>query len=217
MTKNKKGKVVQMLSPENYIRKKARTLPLFECLVRSDWEETKMTAVVIARQHINGHITACSYVVDLACLGVKDTMFLFNVTPLDYSDFKEKLNASTDMIEVDYPLAHNIILAAVEFAAEFGFKPCKEYESITKFMLEEDTEEIELIEIECGKNGKPFYIQGPFEDDVRARQIMVQLEKTAGRGNYDFVWGADDEFADQFDDDDDLEVDNENAYPINPK
>ena len=206
MVKNKKGKVIQMLSPENYIRKKARTLPLFECVVTSDWEETKMTTVIIARNHTSGNITACSYVVDLDCLGVKDSMFLFNVSPLVYSEYKEKINGRLDMMEVDYTLAHNIILAGVEFAAEFGFKPYKEYESITKFMLEEDTEEIELIEIECGKDGKPFYVQGPFEDDVRSRQIIAQLEKTAGRGNYDFLLSADDEFNGQYDEDD-LEVD----------
>lgn len=206
MPKNKKGKVIQMLSPENYIRKKARNLPLFECLVTSDWEETKMTTVVIARHHINGNITVCSYVVDLACLGVKDTLFLFNISPLVFSDFKEKINGRLDMIEVDYPLAHNIILAAVEFAAEFGFKPYKEYESITKFMLEEDTEEIELMEIECGIHGKPMYMQGPFEDDVRARQIIAQLEKTAGRGNYDFLLSPDNDFIDQYAADDDLEL-----------
>ncbi len=31
MAKANKGKVIQMLSPENYIRKKANTLPIFEC------------------------------------------------------------------------------------------------------------------------------------------------------------------------------------------
>lgn len=33
MTEKKKGKVVQMLSPENYIRQKAPTLPVYECWV----------------------------------------------------------------------------------------------------------------------------------------------------------------------------------------
>lgn len=201
MVKSKKGKVIQMLSPENYIRKKARSLPLFECLVTSDWEETKMTSVVIARKHTSGNITACTYVVDLSCLGVKDSLFMFNVTPMEYSDYKEKINTRLEMIEVDYALAHNIILAGVEFAEEFGFKPYKEYESITIFMLEEDTDEIELIEIECGKDGKPLYIQGPYEDDVRARQIIAQLEKTAGPGNYDFVLSGGDDFEDRYEED----------------
>ena len=72
MTKKSKGKVLQMLSPENFIRNKARSLPIFECLVNADWEEGKLADMVVARQHTNGNITAGLYQVDLACLGVKD-------------------------------------------------------------------------------------------------------------------------------------------------
>ena len=42
MAKTSKGKVIQMLSPENYIRQKARTLPVYECMVNSGWDETKI-------------------------------------------------------------------------------------------------------------------------------------------------------------------------------
>ncbi|HAH22829.1 MAG TPA: hypothetical protein DCL77_03560, partial [Prolixibacteraceae bacterium] len=207
--KSKKAKVVQMLSPENYIRKKARTLPIYECLVSSEWEEVKMCTVVIAREHVNGSITFCTYVVDLGCLGVKDSMFQFNVSVIQYRDILEKLGTEMEMVNIDYALAHNIVLAGVEYAAEFGFKPCKEYESITKFMLEEDTDEIELIEIECGKEGKPFYVQGPFEDMSRANWIIAQLERTAGPGNYNYILKVGDEFMDDYEDD---ELDDEYEF-----
>jgi hypothetical protein len=102
---------------------------------------------------------------------------------------------------IDYVLVHNIILSAVEFAEEYGFKPYKDFTSVTEFMLEEDTEDIELIEIECGRNGKPFYMQGPYDDEAKANKIIKQLESTAGRGNFDFVKDFD------FDEDDDFEED----------
>lgn len=210
MGESNNGKVIQMLSPENYIRKKVRTLPIYECLVRSDWEETKMTTVLVARNHTNGNITVCSYLVDLFCLGVKDSMYLFNAPVQEYEEFKKKVSREMEMTEVDYTLAHNIVYAAIEFAEEFGFKPHKDYESVTKFMLEEDTEDIELIEIECGNYGKPLYIRGPFEDDAKARRIIAQLEKNAGPGNYEDIDGFDefdefddDDFDDEFDEDDD--------------
>jgi hypothetical protein len=68
MANKNKGKVVQMLSPENYIRKKARSLPIFECRVNGEWKESKMAQVLVARRHTNGNITACFYLVDLMCL-----------------------------------------------------------------------------------------------------------------------------------------------------
>lgn len=204
MAKKNKGKVIQMLSPENYIRKKVRTLPIYECLVRSDWKEAKMATVLVARNHTNGNITVCSYLVDLFCLGVKDSMYLFNVPLQQYQEFKEKFNSNMRMTEVDYSLVHNIVYAGVEFAEEFGFKPHKDYESVTKYMLEEDTEDTDLIEIECGSDGKPLYFRGPFEDDAKARKIIAQLEKNAGPGNYEYV-----NVSDGFDDDDDDDFDDE--------
>jgi len=187
MASKNKGKVIQMLSPENYIRKKARSLPIYECWINADWENSGMANIVIARRHTNGNITFCLYLVDLLCLGVKDTFFKFNITETEYRNFLEKLEEEMGMEITGYALVHNIILSGVEFAEEYGFKPYKDFTSVTEFMLEEDNDDIELIEIECGRDGKPLYIQGPFEDAVKSNKIMKQLEHLAGVGNYDFI------------------------------
>ena len=57
MAQKNTGKVIQMLSPENYIRKKARSLPVYECLVNTDWKEQGVAHVMIARNHSNTNIT----------------------------------------------------------------------------------------------------------------------------------------------------------------
>jgi hypothetical protein len=118
---------------------------------------------------------------------------------------------------ISYILAHNIVYAGLEFAEEYGFKPHKDFTSITRFMLEEDTEDVELIDIECGKDGKPFYVSGPYDDDLKIRKIIAQLEKTAGAGNYDYILpGSDDEF-DEFDDDGEDEADEFKGLSIEEK
>jgi len=83
MAKNK-GKVIQMLSPENYIRKKARMLPIYECWLNNDWEVSGAASIIIARRHTNENITFYLYLVDLYCLGVKDSF---------YSSTSRKLNS----------------------------------------------------------------------------------------------------------------------------
>lgn len=162
MAKKKKGKVIQMLSPENYIKQRARTLPIYECRINSDWEISKLANIFVARKHTNGNLTVGLYLVDLKCLGVKDAYYFFNISEVEYEELIEKSVGVVDLDHVPYPLVHNIIYAGVEFAEEYGFKPCKEYASVAKYILEEDTEDIELIDIDCGENGKPFYISGPF-------------------------------------------------------
>jgi hypothetical protein len=181
----------QALSPENYIRNRSRSLPVYECLVSPEWKETGMTHVVVSRSHTNGNITACIYLVDLYCLGVKDCFYLFNAS-MEY--YREKIEAYR-FEQISYALAHNIIYSAVAFAEEFGFKPYKDFTSITRFMLDEDTEDVELIEIECGKNGKPMYVCGPYDDRKKAEAIIAQLERAAGKGNYDYILpGSDDDY-----------------------
>lgn len=187
-----------MLSPENYIRKKVRSLPVYECWINADWEDSGMSNIIIARRHTNGNITFCIYLVDLLCLGVKDTHYKFNVTETEYQDFLEKLGERMELEIADYVLVHNIILSGIEFAEEYGFKPHKDFTSVTEFMLEEDTDDIELMEIECGKNGKPLYVQGPYDSAAKANKIMKQLESTAGSGNFDYLMEIDEDFENDF-------------------
>ncbi len=191
MANKNKGKVIQMLSPENYIRKKARSLPIYECWINTGWEDSGMANIVIARIHSNENITFCIYLVDLLCLGVKDTGYKFNVTETEYRDFLEKYLDRMEVEMTDYVLVHNIILAAIEFAEEYGFKPHKDFTSVTEFMLEEDNEDIELMEIECGRDGKPLYVQGPYDDPAKANKILKQLELKVGKGNFDFIQEGD--------------------------
>ncbi len=158
--KRKKQTSTVHLSPAKYIQTKARQLPVAECLVNADWAETKMANVTIARRHNNGNITYASYLVDLLCMGVKDSDFQFNVSSLAWDDFKKQLNDHMEMSVIDYTLAHNIIFAGYEFAIELGIEPCKSFSQTTQFMLDEDNDNVELIDIECGQNGMPVVIRG---------------------------------------------------------
>lgn len=202
MAKKNGGKVIQMLSPENYIRKKARTLPIYECMVNDEWEDSRMVQLSVARQHTNGNVTVCFYLVDLLCLGVKDTHYMFNISMTEYREQIDDVNTEMPLSLVNYELVHNIVFAGLEFADDYGFKPHKDFTSITRFMLEEDTDDVELIEIECGMKGNPAFMRGPFDDDAKVKRIIAQLEKTAGPGNYTVMDGdedfMDDELIDEF-------------------
>jgi hypothetical protein len=202
-----------LLSPENYIRQKSRNLPIVKCLINKKWKDEGVAAILIVRQHSNGNFTFCFYLVDKDCLGVKETLYRFNV-PQEVLDEDEKLIRDSSQIEeISYDLAHNIIFAAVEFAEEYGFKPHKDFTSVTKYFLEEDDDNIPLINIQCGnEHGQPLYVTYGNESPAKRQQIINQLEKTAGKGNYEFYIIPDkEEDDDEFDDDDD-EFDDDEVY-----
>jgi hypothetical protein len=198
MAKNKKQPLLKLTSPGNYIRQKVRNLPIHECLINDGWQKEGTAQIVIARRHTTGNITYAMYMVDLLCLGVRDTFYKFNNSEHEYDEMVERLSENTQMIEVDYTLVYNIIYAALEFAEDYGFKPHKDFTSVTRYMLEEDTDDIELIEIECGRDGKPVFINTDSFTDAEARTIITQLGKTAGTGNYDVISSFD-----EYEDDED--------------
>lgn len=201
MAKKKQGKVVQMLSPQNYIRQKARTLPVYECKVNSNWVDVGIANLSIARKHSNGNITMGFYMVDLKCLGIKDAYYHFNISENKYRGLIEEFESFIQVETIPYVLAHNIVYAALEFAEDLGFTPHRDFTSIARYILEEDTEDVELIDIECGTDGKPLYVRSEDDTDEQAKAIITQLEKTAGLGNFDFIDIVRDKQADFIDDD----------------
>ncbi|MDQ3291320.1 MAG: hypothetical protein M3Q05_08530, partial [Bacteroidota bacterium] len=50
---------------------RARSLPIYKCLVNEGWAESALAQVIVLRKHVNGHLTAGIYLVDLLCTGVK--------------------------------------------------------------------------------------------------------------------------------------------------
>jgi hypothetical protein len=192
----------QQLSPENYIRTRARTLPIGACFINKDWRNTGFAMITVTREHINGNITHGAYMVDLYCLGIKDSFWKFNEHPLDFKEFFDKHIKANEygfkMQRTSYALAHNIIYGAIEFAEEFGFHPHKSFD-LTRHILEPDDERVKLIDIEFGYKGKPLYISGP-ENPAETTRVLAHLEKMVGKGNYNFVAEAEaDDFFNQED------------------
>lgn len=142
------------LTSKQYIRQRARMLPIAECWINDIWDESKMANIIVARQHTNGHLTVGVYLVDLLARGTKDTFYRFNIPRDEYESMLANFTPG-ESSRVDYPLVHNIIYGANEFAKEHGFKVCDEF-ALTSYILEEDTEEIEYLEISFGVDGKPF-------------------------------------------------------------
>ena len=201
----KKGKVIQLLSPENYIRQKARALPIRECWINAGWEEMKLANVIVSRKHSNGNLTVGFFLVDLLCTGVKDTYYSFNMPDFEYADLLKKASEREDLEKIDYTLVHNIIYAGIEFAEDYGFKPCKGFD-LVKFILEEDNDSIELIDIECGHNGQPTVIERP-DNRSEVKKAIAVLEKTAGQGNYYVIQGT------EWDEDSLMSDDTDNEEP----
>lgn len=141
-------------------------------------------------------------------------MYEFNVPEYEFDEYKSKLDSGFVLFECEYNLVHNIIHAGWEYAEDIGFELHKDFLSITRYMLEEDKDEIPLIDIHCGgENGKPLFIQGPFEDNAMASLIISRLEKRLGAGNYDYVLGVNNPMSDgSYEDEENNEDDDDDIW-----
>ena len=157
---------------EAQIRTRARNLPIYQCYVNKDWEESQFATIVVTRKHTNGNITMGNYLVDLKLLGVKDCSYRFNESPLRLDEILEK---DPDMLEeCDYVLIHNIIYAGLEFAEDYGFAPHKNYKT-AQYILEEDTDDIPMKEIPLGDEGIPV-LEVPYgESGQREMTILNKI------------------------------------------
>jgi hypothetical protein len=177
-------------SPEKYIRTRARNLPLGECYINHDWADHGMAFIIVTRKHSTGNITFGSYQVDLYCLGVKDTFWDFNVLPgtIEHikDQYREMTNGTVELGLTDYTLVHNIIYGAEAFADDLGFKPHKDF-SLTQFILEEDDDSVDFIELDFGIEGLPAVIKGK---EQHPAGVLKTLDRVVGKGNY-FVLSED--------------------------
>jgi hypothetical protein len=194
---------MQQLSAKKYIETKVRQLPIDNCYINTGWELAGMASVVVCRRHVNDHLSGAIYLVDLKCLGVKDTMYFFNE---ERTEAENRFFSRGNTFEViDYNIAHNIVFAGHDFAMQYHIEPHKEF-ATTRFVLEEDDEKVPIIDIEVGDGpeSKPHLMvfnPGHYSD------VLAKLKKYAGEGNY-YYTGMMTPFGDK----DEAETEHEDDY-----
>lgn len=181
--KKKPARQFQKIKPENYIKQHARKVPIYECLVQEGWKEEQFTMTVVSRKKQNGNYVVGTYIVDMQCLGVKDTGYFADMDDFEYGEYKTHMEESLQFTleKIDPTLCFNIIYGAIEFAEDCGFQPHKDF-AITEYILE-DVTTIDYIEVPLGVDGKPSYVAGPYDN---ADKILATLIKTKGEGNFYF-------------------------------
>ena len=203
MAKKKKSKgqnSQQNISPERFIRERMRSVKIGKCYMTSDFDsEQGLGYVVITREHTGGRLSFAAYLVDKWCIGVKKTFFNLRVDEDVVDTLLERLGTTTDLMEVGYNEAHNMVWGAVAFAEEAGIKPCKDF-ALTQYFLEDDTDDIPLIEYDYGRGGKYFLVAN---SNRELEVYLSQMRKVLKPEQYSFaVTSGDDIFSDEEDEDD---------------
>ena len=159
------------------ILQRASTFKVCRCLICKESLEAGLKAIVVARLLPNLRYLYASYIVDTYCLGLKDTLCRINA---DFDEIQHTLEfIPAEWIDCNYEVARTIILGGIAYASSLGFAPNEDW-SQSKYVIE--FERPYAKNYEFGREGKPFYVQGPNDD---ADKIMRQLKnKTKGDFHY---------------------------------
>jgi hypothetical protein len=175
-----------VLSPKKKIRL-ARNYPLYECLINPSWKEKGLVTIVVSRRQPDGDLIFGVYLVDILCLGLKNTFCNADFPLSRYStELVQGVYRDEDPIECSPDMAHQIIYGAIDFARGFGFHPHKDFD-LSQYILDEPDSLEEASQIEFGRDGKPLFVAGP---DDNVPRILRQLESTAGGGHFDYIYGT---------------------------
>jgi len=173
-----KRNLLSNVSAQELLRRSGE-FPVYECLICEGWEDLGLAQILLVRQLPNLKYHLGIYLVDIFCLGLKNTICFPSVKYEHVTEIKNSLRQN--FIEIPYEDIRSLIFGAIEYADQLGFKPNIDWKD-SKLLLE--PERIYEKKYTFGKEGKPFYIEGP-EDDTN--QIMKKLAPLIDIKEADFI------------------------------
>ena len=159
--------------------------PLREVLVSENWTDPKeLVQVLIARQSAANQIAVGLFLVDLACLGVKNGYARLVNSFSEYQKLRQEILDRQLLISADLNLAAKIIQTGLAYARQFGFEPHPDYYEALWVLGQADPAAcLETIPVR-GPEGKPFFIAGPYDN---AEKIIARLTKAVGPDGFNYM------------------------------
>lgn len=161
--------------------------PILHAAMSSSLFDTGIGHVLLSREGPQRQVVAALFLVDVFCLGVKDAMI--GMRPR--SDYERDIwHGRTFEAQGHTPLtpadARKLVEDAVQYASDLGIPPHADYHPARRIFGSIDATESHR-QFTFGKNGKPFFIAGPYDDSHRCRAIMQTLETNCGPDAYQFM------------------------------
>jgi len=175
--------------------KRFANFPIDEVLAPSALFETGIGNLAMVRRAPDGTYGIALVLLDVFCLGVKNAFFRV-AGEEEWAMRRERIISITDAGEMEswHPSCwRKLVEGAVAYAKDLGFDPHPDYREVVPMFGDIDASACPE-KFEFGKEGKPFYVSGPNDTPTRIRQIVKQLERRKGEGNFHLMLNMGDRF-----------------------
>lgn len=164
--------------------------PVHECLVTAELGGGGFVEVVISRKSASGEIAFGLFLIDSYCMGVKNCLARI-LSVSQYNDFKEDVRAKGRILKaLDPPSARRVVEDAVAYAEKLGIKPHADFRAARMILGDIDPEKATTL-FEMGRDGKPFFMSGPFQSPAECQMIIAKLTAVCGVDGFHFMMGID--------------------------
>jgi hypothetical protein len=181
----------------------ASRFPIYKCLVSGDFENRQeaggegLRTVYFVRKINDGRYAFMFILLDMYCLGVKDAGCRF-CTLGEWEELLERGSGVQEFAEWEPASAKKLVDQAIQYAQSLGLSPHSDYRRVSPLWGDVDASQCDR-DFTFGRDGKPCYIVGPFEDNARQSFIVSKLRETVGNGNFDFTIAGTDSFSEMND------------------
>lgn len=161
---------------------------LHGCASRDLWDQG-IGHVLVSRLLPNGYAAFGVFLVDMYCLGVKDAFA--NIAPrARYDrDLYGKLPREGALIEMRPECARKLVEGAVRYADDLGLSPHADYHT-AKLIFGDVAAEACAEEYTFGKDGKPYFVAGPYDGPTRCQDVLRTLHRHCGPRGYHYLLPA---------------------------
>lgn len=184
--KEKRSLLRQLFQSPRALLRASGSWSLHECLLTKEWrEEGAIVQILVARRSPSGQVATGIFLVDLGCLGVKSAFASLFDTRREYEQkLRARITTRQNMIKADLNLVVKIIREAIAYADDLGFKPDPDYRDAMLVLGDADPGACDVPVPLGGRDGKPFFIAGPYDNVDR---IMAKLTRRLGPDGFTYL------------------------------
>jgi hypothetical protein len=177
-------KPISELSPSTQMRRSVDA-PVYECLIPENLFELGIGNVVFSRELPSGDIAVVAFLLDVFCLGVKNTLFKI-VREDEYRTTLRNLSRHATLTDIDPACVRKLVEGAEAYAKDLGFRPHPDY-LVGQLIFGDVDPNACPMSFTFGKDGKPFYASGPYETLEKSRRIIDTLTRRCGPDGFNVM------------------------------
>ena len=147
-----------------------------------DSERGGLVAVLVARDSERAsRAQVAGFLLDVWCLGMKDAQPTDTMSHSELAGYRRLFFSNFEShLQVPAALARDLVFGSVAYARALGFEPHDDFEDAAGVLGDPAVQPA----IRFGREGRPFYMDGPHDDPA---YVLRTLEQAVGKGGFGYV------------------------------